>query len=58
MNYRVGDIVQLKNPHSEGDHAKIYSIVDGMYKIYIPYWDYFMVSDEDIVGVHPEFTEE
>jgi len=55
MKYKVGDVVELKKPHSEGNCVKILEIVEsgpykGSYKIYIPYWDYFYIDDDDIVG--------
>jgi hypothetical protein len=54
MKYMVGDVIQLKHGHSEGDFAKIYEVDEDrmMYKIYIPYWDYFYISDDEIIGLH------
>jgi hypothetical protein len=54
MKYKVGDVIQLKHGHSEGDFAKIHEVDEDrmMYKIYIPYWDFFYISDDEIIGLH------
>ena len=51
MKYKVGDRIQLKQEHSEGDNVTIEEILGNKYKIYIPYWGYFTVTDEDIIGI-------
>lgn len=56
MKYKVNDWVRLKRPHSEGDSVRILEVVKKSYKIYIPYWDYFFITDKDILEINEEYT--
>ena len=56
MKYKVNDWVRLKRPHSEGDSVRILEVLKKGYKIYIPYWDYFVIFDKDILGLNEEYT--
>lgn len=47
--YKEGDIVLLKKPHSEGAFVTIKKVSWKGYVIYIPYWDYFYITDNDII---------
>jgi len=58
MKYKVGDLVRLKRPHSSGDIVNILEIIvdRNCYKIYIPYWEHFLIRDEDIIEKIGELT--
>ena len=48
--YVPGDRVRLRTPHSEGDEVTILEQLPyKQYKIYIPYWDYFRLDEDDII---------
>jgi hypothetical protein len=51
MKYSVRDEVRIKRPHSCGDTVFIQEVdeEEQRYKVYIPYWGYFYIDDNDII---------